>query len=96
MPCNPTSRTDTKPRCARTCSCPLRLQVGAFNQDNRAGLDGTLHRISCIRNRAGRIVGLTCRVGRSIMVGGGVVVHWRPSRISCSCLLPKGGWKNGS
>jgi len=41
-------------------------QVGAFNQDNRAGLDGTLHRISCIRNRAGRIVGLTCRVGRSV------------------------------
>ena len=26
----------------------------------------TLHRISCIRNRQGAIIGLTCRVGRSI------------------------------
>ncbi|KAI5070600.1 hypothetical protein GOP47_0014943 [Adiantum capillus-veneris] len=40
--------------------------VGEFADDNRAGIDRTLHRISAIRNRAGRIVGLTCRVGRSI------------------------------
>jgi len=39
---------------------------GHFGGDNRAGIDGTLHRISAIRNRSGRIVGLTCRVGRSI------------------------------
>ncbi|PSC75743.1 nucleic acid-binding [Micractinium conductrix] len=41
-------------------------QVGNFGGDNRAGIDKTLHRISCIRNRAGRVVGLTCRVGRAI------------------------------
>lgn len=41
-------------------------QVGDFQADNRAGISRTLHRISCIRNRHGRIVGLTCRVGRSI------------------------------
>ncbi|KAI3423869.1 hypothetical protein D9Q98_009703 [Chlorella vulgaris] len=41
-------------------------QVGEFGGDNRAGIDKTLHRISCIRNRAGRVVGLTCRVGRAI------------------------------
>jgi stage III sporulation protein SpoIIIAA len=34
--------------------------------DNRAGIQGTLHRISCIRNRRGTIVGLTCRVGRAV------------------------------
>jgi stage III sporulation protein SpoIIIAA len=38
--------------------------AGDFGGDNRAGLEATLHRISCIRNRAGSIVGLTCRVGR--------------------------------
>ncbi|HUF81059.1 MAG TPA: AAA family ATPase, partial [Burkholderiales bacterium] len=40
--------------------------VGEFGEDNRAGIERTLHRISCIRNRRGRIVGLTCRVGRAI------------------------------
>jgi stage III sporulation protein SpoIIIAA len=40
--------------------------IGEFGDDNRAGIERTLHRISCIRNRRGRIVGLTCRVGRAI------------------------------
>ena len=39
---------------------------GTFGADNRAGIDRTLHRISCMRNRRGQVVGLTCRVGRSI------------------------------
>ncbi|MFA6431481.1 MAG: AAA family ATPase, partial [Candidatus Margulisiibacteriota bacterium] len=41
--------------------------VGEFTSDNRAGIERTLHRISCMRNRHGKIVGLTCRVGRSIL-----------------------------
>ncbi|MEL6260348.1 MAG: R3H domain-containing nucleic acid-binding protein [Cyanobacteria bacterium J06626_6] len=41
-------------------------RVGHFGGDNRAGLEKTLHRISAIRNRAGEIIGLTCRVGRAI------------------------------
>ena len=41
-------------------------QVSEFGEDNRAGIPRTLHRISAIRNRSGRIVGLTCRVGRSV------------------------------
>ncbi|MCP9911877.1 AAA family ATPase [Cyanobium sp. BA20m-14] len=41
-------------------------RVGAFGGDNRAGIECTLHRISAIRNRSGEIVGLTCRVGRSV------------------------------
>lgn len=42
-------------------------RIGAFGDDNRAGIPRTLHRISAIRNRHGAVVGLTCRVGRSIM-----------------------------
>lgn len=41
-------------------------RVGQFTGDNRAGIERTLHRISCIRNRSGKIIGLTCRVGRAI------------------------------
>ena len=37
-----------------------------FGDDNRAGIERTLHRISAIRNRSGKIVGLTCRIGRSV------------------------------
>lgn len=40
--------------------------VGAFDADNRAGMERTLHRISAIRNRRGEIVGMTCRVGRAV------------------------------
>ncbi len=42
-------------------------RIGTFSGDNRAGLPRTLHRISAIRNREGKIVGLTCRVGRAVM-----------------------------
>ena len=41
-------------------------RVGDFGEDNRAGLERTLHRISAIRNRHGKIIGLTCRVGRAV------------------------------
>src|SRR5213082_3732383 len=41
-------------------------RVASFGDDNRAGIERTLHRISAIRNRSGQIVGLTCRVGRAI------------------------------
>ena len=41
-------------------------RVSDFGDDNRAGIERTLHRISAIRNRKGRIVGLTCRVGRAV------------------------------
>lgn len=41
-------------------------QLPEFTSDNRSGIAGTLHRISAIRNRQGKIVGLTCRIGRVI------------------------------
>jgi stage III sporulation protein SpoIIIAA len=54
---NPISKEDLK-------YCVER--VGIFSGDNRAGIEQTLHRISAIRNRAGEVIGLTCRVGRAI------------------------------
>ena len=42
-------------------------RISAFGEDNRAGIERTLHRISAIRNRRGRIVGLTCRAGRAVI-----------------------------
>ncbi len=41
-------------------------RVGEFGDDNRAGIERTLHRISAIRNRQGKVIGLTCRVGRAV------------------------------
>ncbi len=40
--------------------------IGEFGGDNRAGIERTLHRISAIRNRRGKVIGLTCRVGRAV------------------------------
>ncbi|MEA2661216.1 MAG: hypothetical protein QOH08_788 [Chloroflexota bacterium] len=41
-------------------------RIGQFGGDNRAGIERTLHRISALRNRAGKVVGLTLRVGRAM------------------------------
>ncbi|NBU64763.1 MAG: AAA family ATPase [Chloroflexia bacterium] len=41
--------------------------ISAFGEDNRAGIPRTLHRISAIRNRSGRVIGLTCRIGRAVI-----------------------------
>lgn len=41
-------------------------RVQEFTSDNRSGIPGTLHRISAIRNRQGKVIGLTCRIGRVV------------------------------
>ncbi len=41
-------------------------RTSRFSNENRAGIERTLHRISCIRNRQFLINGLTCRVGRAV------------------------------
>ena len=41
-------------------------RIQPFTNDNRSGIPGTLHRISAIRNRQGKVVGLTCRIGRVV------------------------------
>jgi stage III sporulation protein SpoIIIAA len=44
----------------------VEARVSEFDEDNRAGIERTLHRISAIRNRRGDVIGLTCRVGRAV------------------------------
>ena len=41
-------------------------RLGEFGDDNRAGIERTLHRISAMRNRKGQVIGITCRVGRAV------------------------------
>ncbi|KAJ4829827.1 ribonucleotide reductase (RNR) inhibitor [Turnera subulata] len=64
-------------------------KVGEFSDDNRSGINSSLHRISAIRNRKLQIIGLTCRVGRAISGsaeiirdlverGGSILVIGRP------------------
>ncbi len=41
-------------------------RIEEFTSDNRTGIPGTLHRISAIKNRKGKTIGLTCRIGRVV------------------------------
>lgn len=41
-------------------------RIQEFTLDNRSGIPGTLHRISAIRNRQAKVIGLTCRIGRVV------------------------------
>ncbi|MDA1010271.1 MAG: AAA family ATPase [Chloroflexi bacterium] len=65
-------------------------QVSEFGDDNRAGIPRTLHRISAIRNRRGHIVGLTCRVGRSVSGSGQVMRDFIEAGQSVLLLGPPG------
>lgn len=49
-------------------------KLGTFGTDNRAGLEGQLHRISCMRNRSDDIYGLTVRVGRYVKGNADVIL----------------------
>ena len=60
-------------------------RIGAFGEDNRAGIERTLHRISAIRNRRAQVIGLTCRVGRAVY--GTVGHHSRRGRSRASILI---------
>ena len=44
----------------------ITTKIPEFTSDNRSGIAGTLHRISAIRNRQGKVVGLTLRIGRVV------------------------------
>src|SRR5205814_7804215 len=41
-------------------------RIGSFGDDNRAGTERTRHRISAIRNRSARAIGLTVPMGRAV------------------------------
>jgi stage III sporulation protein SpoIIIAA len=65
-------------------------QLSEFGDDNRAGIPRTLHRISAIRNRRNRVVGLTCRVGRSISGSAAAIRDLVESGHSILLLGPPG------
>lgn len=41
-------------------------RIQEFTNDNRSGIPSTLHRISAIKNRQAKTIGLTCRIGRVV------------------------------
>ncbi len=65
-------------------------RIGNFNTDNRAGIERTLHRISGIRNRSGKIIGLTCRIGRAIEGTVDIIQDIVESGQNCLFLGPPG------
>eukprot|EP00268_Persea_americana_P023187 TRINITY_DN22844_c0_g1_i4.p1 TRINITY_DN22844_c0_g1~~TRINITY_DN22844_c0_g1_i4.p1 ORF type:complete len:571 (+),score=95.40 TRINITY_DN22844_c0_g1_i4:216-1928(+) len=72
-------------------------KVGEFSEDNRSGINHSLHRISAIRNRKMQIIGLTCRVGRAIsgsaemirdlIEGGGSILVIGPPGVGKTTLI---------
>nr|GEW21692.1 P-loop containing nucleoside triphosphate hydrolases superfamily protein [Tanacetum cinerariifolium] len=72
-------------------------KVGEFSDDNRSGIDHSLHRISAIRNRKRQIIGLTCRVGRAVsgsaeiirdlVEGGGSILVIGPPGVGKTTLI---------
>ncbi len=65
-------------------------QVGSFDHSNRAGLEGTLHRISCVKNKSNEIIGLTMRIGRSIFGTIEIIKDYLEQNKSVLLLGPPG------
>lgn len=65
-------------------------RVGDFTSDNRAGIARTLHRISCVKNRRGEIIGLTCRIGRAVTGTIGIISDLVETKKSILLLGPPG------
>eukprot|EP01023_Acetabularia_acetabulum_P008603 TRINITY_DN13752_c0_g1_i1.p1 TRINITY_DN13752_c0_g1~~TRINITY_DN13752_c0_g1_i1.p1 ORF type:complete len:728 (-),score=140.21 TRINITY_DN13752_c0_g1_i1:204-2387(-) len=68
-----------------------RYNQGSYKiADNRAGINSTLHRISGIKNRRGRIIGLTCRVGRAVRGSAKMIADFISEKKSILLLGPPG------
>ncbi|MBT6844075.1 MAG: Flp pilus assembly complex ATPase component TadA [Candidatus Melainabacteria bacterium] len=65
-------------------------QIGEFDHSNRAGLEGTLHRISCVKNKNNLVIGLTMRIGRSIFGTIQIIKDYLDQNKSVLLLGPPG------
>jgi stage III sporulation protein SpoIIIAA len=65
---------------------------GGFRADNRAGIEGTVHRISAVRDRYQTLVGVTIRIGRFIE---GVAEGLRDKMLANPSLLVVGAPGSG-
>ncbi|MEW5935412.1 MAG: AAA family ATPase [Bacillota bacterium] len=70
----------------------LTHRLGGFKENNRAGLEGTLHRVSRIQDAYGETVGVTIRIGRFVM---GVAEPLRPWLEQTGSLLVVGPPRTG-
>lgn len=68
-------------------------RVGAFRADNRVGVEGTLHRISAIRNRYQDLVGVTIRTGRHVPGAAAPLRPWLQNQENLLILGPPGSGK---
>jgi stage III sporulation protein AA len=68
-------------------------RVGAFRTDNRVGVEGTLHRISAIRNRYQDLVGVTIRIGRHLPGTADPLRPWLERQENLLILGPPGSGK---
>src|SRR5712692_10041873 len=68
-------------------------RVGAFRADNRVGVEGTLHRISAIRNRYQDLVGVTIRIGRHLPGAATPLRPWLEKQENLLILGPPGSGK---
>ena len=68
-------------------------RVGAFRADNRVGVEGTLHRISAIRNRYQDLVGVTIRIGRHLPGAAEPLRPWLLRQENLLILGPPGSGK---
>lgn len=68
-------------------------RTGEFRADNRAGVPGTLHRISAIRDRYRAISGITMRVGRHLPGAAAPLRELLMGGQALLCLGPPGSGK---
>lgn len=79
--------------CDRETIEEIATKIGNFSDNNRGGIEGTLHRVSCVRNREGRIIGLTMRIGRSIFGTIEIIKDQLETQKSLLILGPPGSGK---
>ena len=66
-------------------------KLGQFGSDNRAGLNGTLHRFSRMLDRHGNIAGITARIGRHVYGNAAMLMDFLMSSNKSILILGEPG-----